>query len=127
MLLVAAAALLLVGRAAQAVHDEDFQLDGNIAVSSTANFGGHLQSFDWDSFFDANGNKSPVLPSASRPAFTASGFDRDFTLTGTTFSNSHPTTYTQGSKDVDNVNQWVCTAAQNVTNKGDILNSYAVA
>src|SRR5262245_48028974 len=85
MLLVAATALLLVG-AAQAVHDETFQLDGNIAAGPPTNLSGNSQAFDWESFFDAAGQEAPVLPDASRPGYTASGFDRDFTLNGTTFS-----------------------------------------
>ena len=127
LLVIAAAALLLVG-AAQAVHDETFQLDGDVLASTTTNNGGHPQSFDWDSFFNAAGQPIQAsFPDATVPGFTASGFDRDFTLNNGTYDTGDPTTYTQGSKDIDNVNQWVCTAAQNVTNKGDIQNAYAVA
>jgi hypothetical protein len=129
ILVVAAAALLLVG-AAQAVHDETFQLDGDTKASTQTNVGGHAQTFDWDSFFNASGNPIQAsFPDVSVPGFTASGFNRDFaplTASGG-YDTSDNTTYTQGSKDIDNVNQWVCTAAQNVTNKGDIQNAYAVA
>jgi hypothetical protein len=129
ILVIAAAALLLVG-AAQAVHDENFQLDGDVLASTTTNYGNppHTQQFDWDSFFNAAGQKSPVLPDASRPGFTSSGFDRDFNLNADgSYNTSDQTTYTQGSKDIDNVGAWVCTSANNVTNKGDIQNDYAVA
>ena len=61
LLLVAALALLLAG-AAKAVHDEAFQLDGDVSASTTTNNGGHLQPFDWDSFFSAAGQKSPGFP-----------------------------------------------------------------
>jgi hypothetical protein len=127
LLLVAAGALLLVS-AAQAVHDETFQLDGNIAAGPPTNIGGKSQAFDWESFFNAAGQEAPVLPDASRPGYTASGFERDFLTTPNgSYDTSDATTYTQGSKDIDNVNQWVCTSAQNVTNKGDIQNAYTVA
>src|SRR3954468_18242897 len=61
---------------ALAVHDEKFQLDGDAIASTTTNYNG-IQPFDWNSFFDADGLKSPALPNATRPDFTASGFDRD--------------------------------------------------
>jgi hypothetical protein len=136
LLLIAAAALLFVG-AAQAVHDETFQLDGDALASTTTNICSvgetppcHAQSFDWDSFFDSAGAKSPVLPDASRPGYTASGFQRDFNTgnNGTTYVTNDATTFTQGSKDINNISSnWVCTPANNVTNKGDIQNAYAVA
>jgi hypothetical protein len=128
ILVVAAAALLLVG-AAQAVHDENFQLDGNTAASSTTSFGGHTQNFDWDSFFNSSGNPIfTTFPDPLVPGFTASGFDRDFNTTANgSYDTGDASTYTQGSKDIDNVSSWVCTAAQNVTNKGDIQNAYAVS
>jgi hypothetical protein len=128
ILVIAALALLLVG-SAQAVHDEAFQLDGDVTASTTTNFGGHTQSSDWDTFFDASGNSIfTSFPDPAVPGFTASGFDRDFVLNGNgSYNNGDNTTYTQGSKDIDNVANWVCTSANNVTNKGDIQNSYAVA
>jgi hypothetical protein len=112
-----------------AVHDEAFQLDGDVSAATQTNVGGHVQPFDWDSFFNASGNQSPVLPDSSRPGFTASGFDRDFVVNANgTYNTSDSTTYTQGSKDTLNIHSgWVCTASNNVTNKGDIQNDYAVA
>src|SRR5262245_43313827 len=123
LLLVVVGALLLVG-SAQAVHDEAFQLDGDVSASTTTSYGGHTQSVDWDSIFTSSGaNKNPL------PAdFTAAGFKRDFLLkSGGAFDNQDNTTYTQGSKDIDNIGAWVCTSANNVTDKGDIMNAYAVA
>ena len=112
-----------------AVHDEAFQLDGDVSAATQTNVGGHVQPFDWDSFFNASGNQSPVLPDSSRPGFTASGFDRDFVVNANgTYNTSDSTTYTQGSKDTLNIHSgWVCTASNNVTNKGDIQNDYALA
>jgi hypothetical protein len=115
---------------ALAVHDEAFQLDGDVSHATTTNVGGVTQHFDWDSFFDSSG--SPLqssFPDSSVPGFTASGFHRDFlTNSNGTYNTSDATTYTQGSKDTLNISSnWVCTASNNVTNKGDIQNAYAVA
>jgi hypothetical protein len=128
-LLIACLALFVVG-SAQAVHDETFQLDGNVLAASTTNYGGHAQSFDWDSFFDSSGNaKQASFPDASVPDFTASGFQRDFNTTANnTYDTSDATTFTTGSKDTLNISTgWACTSANNVTDKGDIQNAYAVA
>jgi hypothetical protein len=129
LFLVALAALLLVG-AAQAVHDETFQLDGDVLASTTTNYGGHTQSFDWDSFFNASGNPIQAsFPDPSVPDFTASGFHKDFNVAANgNYDTSDRTTYTSGSKDTLNISTgWVCTKANNVTDKGDIQNAYAVA
>src|SRR5262249_55786873 len=126
---------------AQAVHDLQFELDGNIAVTST---------HDWATFFDNSGtgggiggpkagslNTSATTTCASVVpplvcGFTAAGADQDFATTtnnkgATVFDTTDTSTFTQGSKDLDDVSKWVCTPANNVTNKGDILNTYAVA
>jgi hypothetical protein len=115
---------------ALAVHDQAFQLDGDVSAATTTNVGGHPQPFDWDSFFNSSGNPIQAsFPDPSVPGFTASGFDRDFVVNANgTYNTSDSTTYTQGSKDTLNISSnWVCTAANNVTNKGDIQNDYAVA
>jgi hypothetical protein len=123
LVLVAVGALLLAG-AAQAVHDEAFQLDGDVLASTTTSYGGHTQSVDWDSIFTATGANKDPLPTN----FTAAGFKQDFLLkSGGAFDTTDNTTYTQGSKDIDNVAAWVCATANNVTNKGDIMNAYAAA
>jgi hypothetical protein len=130
IVLIAAAALLLAG-AAQAVHDETFQLDGDVLHSTTTNYGDppHIQGFDWDSFFNASGNPIQAsFPDASVPDYTASGFELDFNLAANgNYDTSDTTTYTTGSKDTDNIAAWTCTKANNVTDKGDIQNAYAVA
>src|SRR5262245_27898381 len=71
-LLAAAFLAILVIPGALAVHDEAFQLDGNTAVD------GGPPPFDWESFFNSSGQRSPVLPDASRPGFSSSGFNKDF-------------------------------------------------
>ena len=79
---------------ALAVHDEDFELDGNVATDA----GG--PAFDWVDFINATGEESPALPNASRPGFTSSGFDRDFvTNNNGSFNTSDNTTFATGSKD----------------------------
>jgi len=117
MIAIAALALFVIG-SAQAVHDETFQLDGDVVASTATNYGGHAQSFDWDSFFNSSGASSPTLPDASRLGFSASGFEQDFKQAANgNYDTSDNTTYTQGSKDIDNVGSWVCTPANNVTNR----------
>ena len=112
-----------------AVHDEAFQLDGNTAVDAATNLGGNTQNKDWDSFFNASGAK---IAGAFSGDFTAGKFVADFKTTtdrkgNVVFDTSDDSTYTIGSKDIDNVSSWSCTPANNTTDKGDIMNAYAVA
>jgi hypothetical protein len=53
-----------------AVHDEKFQLDGDVLASTTTNVGGNLQPFDWDSLFDSAGAEKtlPAGTSGRTPA-----------------------------------------------------------
>jgi hypothetical protein len=107
---------------AQAVHDEDFQLDGDVLASTTTNIGGNLQSIDWDSLFDADGEEK------SLPAnFTESGFDRDFETHPTTgnFVTSDTSTFATGSKDTLPISGWQCNRDNNVNSKIDVMNAYA--
>src|SRR5213596_3615690 len=67
------AGVVTFGIPANAVHDLSFQLDGDVSAATTTNIGGSTQTLDWDSLFDANGNKK-ALP----PGFKASVFTRDF-------------------------------------------------
>jgi hypothetical protein len=107
---------------AQAVHDEDFELEGNQAVDA----GG--ASFDWTSFFNAAGQESPVLPDASRPGFTSSGFAKDFTRNANgSYATADPSTFATGSKDTLSISPgWQCNRDNNVNDKIDIVNAYAV-
>jgi len=113
---------LLVGRA-QAVHDLDFELDGNQAVDA----GG--PAFDWTSFFNAAGQPSPALPDATRPGFTNSAFSKDFTRKANgAYSTVDTTTFATGSKDTLNITPgWQCNKDNNVSDKVDIVNAYAAA
>ena len=109
---------------ALAVHDEAFQLDGDVSASSTTNYGTNApQLYDWDSIFTAAGANQSPLPTG----FNAAAFKADYTLKNGGWGNLDNSTYTQGSKDIDNVGSWVCTPANNVTDKGDIVNGYATA
>jgi hypothetical protein len=109
---------------ALAVHDLQFQLDGNTAVDAGS------PPFDWDSLFDAAG-----APKALPTDFTSSGFSRDFraqpgcSLTATgTFCTADQTTFSTGSKDTLPITPgWQCNFDNNVNSKIDVMNSYAAA
>ena len=113
---------LFVITAAQAVHGEEFQLDGNTLASLGTNVGGSAQDFDWDSLFDSAGAEK-ALPSAD---FTASGFKRDFvTGANNAFLTSDTTTFATGSKDSLPISGWQCNFDNNVNSKIDVMNAYA--
>src|SRR3954452_14262377 len=100
-----AAVALIPSALADNVKAQTFELDGNIAQDHPAS----PTTYDWANFFDSSGAKSPVLPHASRPGYTASSFVRDFkTAAGrkgtTVFDTSDDSTYTIGSKDILDVN-----------------------
>jgi hypothetical protein len=122
------AVVFIPGALANSVKAQTFELDGNIAQTHPA----APTTYDWANFFDSSGAKSPALPDASRAGYTASSFVRDFNTTpgkkgAVVFDTSDASTYTVGSKDILDVNGWSCTPANNVTDKGDIMNAYAVA
>ena len=116
--------MLAVATVTLAVHDEDFQLDRNIATSPDTNVGGNTQEIDWQDLFDANGAELG-LPAG----FTASGFDPDFiTNTNGSFNTSDNTTFATGSKDTLNITPgWQCNVDNNVLSKNDVMNSYAAS
>jgi hypothetical protein len=117
---------------ALAVHDEVFQLDGDVDSSTQTHVGlegdppvPKTQTVDWDQFFDGDGDELP-LPSAD---FTASGFDRDFnTNTNGSFNTSDNSTFATGSKDTLAITPgWQCNQDNNVLSKNDIMNAYAAS
>jgi hypothetical protein len=124
------AMMLLIAGAALAVHDLEFQLDGDVLASTETNVGNDAtpETVDWDTLFDAAGAEN-ALPTN----FTASGFDRDFranpgcTLTATgTFCTADTTTFATGSKDTLPITPgWQCNFDNNVNSKIDIMNAYA--
>ena len=109
---------------ALAVHDLDFQLDGNVATSPDTNVGGTTQEIDWADLFDANGGEL-ALPAG----FTASGFDPDFvTNANGSFNTSDNTTFATGSKDTLPITPgWQCNVDNNVLSKNDVMNAYAAS
>ena len=130
--LVIAFISLFVITAAQAVHDEKFQLDGDVLASTATAVGGTPQAFDWDSFFNSSG---ATIGGSLTGGFNAAAFERDFrtnpgcslTAAGALFCTKDQTTYATGSKDTLPITPgWQCNQDNNVNNKIDIMNAYAV-
>src|SRR5262245_24042277 len=121
--------LVAVPGTASAVHDEAFELDGNVDDDNPP--GGPL--VDWDNDIvgvDANGFSAPQ---SSLPAgFAAATAGPDFTTVtrrGVEVAETgDDSTFTTNSKDILDISaQWRCVHANNVTDKGDLVNTYAVA
>jgi hypothetical protein len=106
-----------------AVHDETFQLDGDVIASTTTNYGGHTQTVDWDSLFNAAGATKSPLPTG----YEAAKLTKDFNNTGTTFLTNDTSTFATGSKDTLGINGWQCNFDNNVNSKIDVMNAYAAA
>lgn len=113
------AGTLLSAGAVLAVHELDFELEGNTAVDAGP------PAFDWESFFNAAGEEL-ALPSAD---FTDSGFDKDFERTGSgAYDHGDDTTYATGSKDTLSISPgWQCNTDNHVNEKIDITNAYAAS
>jgi hypothetical protein len=128
LLAVVAASVLIAGYAALpafAVHDQTFQLDGDVSAATTTSVGGTTQTLDWDSIFTAAGANQNPLPTG----FTAAKFDRDFlTNANGTFNTTDDTTFATGSKDTLPITPgWQCNHDANVNSKIDIMNAYSTA
>ncbi|HLG00806.1 MAG TPA: prealbumin-like fold domain-containing protein, partial [Acidimicrobiia bacterium] len=103
------------------------------------------RSFDWDSFFaeglttdsagtagTPGGVPSVALPHASRPDFLESVFVKDFVTSNRGLDH---TTFSTGSKDVhaiqgggaDLSGNWQCDGSNNVLDKDNLINTYALA
>ena len=100
-----------------AVHDLDFELEGNIITNSPS-------LVDWESLFDVSGGVA--TPKDTLPSnFAAATFSRDF-VPGE--KGPDPTTFT-GSKDINSISTssatWSCACDNNVGDKVDIVNAYA--
>jgi hypothetical protein len=111
---------------ALAVHELGFQLDGDTSNTDIAPVTGVTRLYDWNSLFNADGSTVSSLPTG----FGAATFVKDFNTTtdrkgNTVFDTSDSSTFTVGSKDILDISGWSCTAANNVTDKGDIMNAYA--
>ncbi|MCI0582591.1 MAG: hypothetical protein L0227_06795 [Chloroflexi bacterium] len=114
---------LYLSGVALAVHDETFQLDGDVIASTTTNAGGSTQTVDWDSIFTSAGAPVASLPSGYEDA----AFTKDFLNTGSTFITSDTTTFATGSKDTLPIADWQCNFDNNVNSKIDVMNAYTVA
>jgi hypothetical protein len=119
---ISAAVVLLatLGTAAVlAVHELDFELDGNTAADAV-----DPAPLDWENFFGAAGNEL-ALPAN----FTDSGFDKDFSRTGSgAYDHGDNTTYATGSKDILSISPgWQCNTDNHVNEKIDITNAYATS
>src|SRR5262245_57872738 len=115
--IAAGAVIFIPGASADSVKAQTFELEGNIAQDHPA----PPTTYDWANFFDSTGAKILPLPAG----YTAPTFARYFRTAAGAFDTSDPTTYTIGSKDTLDVSGWSCTPANNVTDKGDIMNAYA--
>jgi hypothetical protein len=113
---------VIAAPSAFAVHDLNFQLDGDVIHSTTTTIGGNTQALDWDNLFGTSGEEL-ALPAD----FTASGFEADFNHTGTTFLTSDHSTFSTGSKDTLPISGWQCNFDNNVNSKIDVMNAYAAA
>ena len=120
LLIGAVAALTLaIAGLTFAVHDEEFQLDGDTNSATTTTAGGTTQTVDWDTIFDGS---VPLN-------FSDPGFEKDFNHAGgtTTFSTSDPSTFATGSKDTLPISGWQCNFDNNVNSKIDVMNAYTVS
>jgi hypothetical protein len=120
--LVVPAAVISVGTGAGAVDPTNaFELDGNIAP---------VTKVDWQNTNTTTPtglfNTTAGVASAANPlpaGFSEASFVRDFT----SGSTKDLTTFTNGSDDTSDVADWSCVGVNNVTDKGDITNTYASA
>ena len=127
-------ALVVVGLVAAvgtalAVHDEAFELDGNIDDNAAS-----LTMFDWNDDIvgvDSDGfaTEQATLPSDFFGATAGPDFTTTINRQGVRVpETADTTTFTTNSKDILDINaQWKCVRANNVTDKGDLVNTYAVA
>jgi hypothetical protein len=116
--------MLAIAPHALAVHDLDFQLEGNTAVDSAA---ATDPAYDWETFFnagsDGNIHSTGTLPSG----FTAAGFATSGSpAQAGDYYLPDETTFATGSKDTLNITPgWQCKKSNNVGDKVDIINAYS--
>src|SRR5215218_4631554 len=121
-------ALALSGTAL-AVHDETFELDGNLNEADSAGTG----DVDWNNdIVDVSATGFSTAKASLPAGFSAATAGPDFTTTtrrGVDVAETADTsTFTTNSKDVLDIGaQWRCVKANNVTDKGDLVNTYGAA
>jgi hypothetical protein len=129
IVLLAIVGLVAAIGTASAVHDEAFELDGNIDDANPA--GG--PEVDWDNDIVGVGANGFSTAQTSLPAgFSAATAGPDFstiTRRGVEVAQSgDDTTFTTNSKDIVDISaEWRCVHANNVTDKGDLVNTYGVS
>jgi hypothetical protein len=117
---------VMIAQSALAVHDLEFQLEGDVDSDTVTHIGGDppgsaTQELDWEDLFSASGTELPLPPN-----FTASGFEPDFQSSGGTFITADTTTFATGSKDTLPISPgWQCNFDNNVNSKIDVMNAYA--
>jgi hypothetical protein len=119
-----------------AVHDEDFQLDGDTDPAISQNTPGDPAN-DWQSLFNADGTPTDEIDPEAATGFNDGAFERDFLSktgktgactegAGQTFCTADATTFATGSKDTLDIDTgWQCNRDNNVNSKIDIMNAYA--
>ena len=119
------ALVMLMAVPALAVHDLDFQLDGNIATTPDGSVGGNTQEIDWQDLFNSAGETILPLPAG----FEAADLDRDFvTNPNGSFNTGDSSTFATGSKDTLPITPgWQCNQDNNVNSKTDVMNAYAAS
>jgi len=126
-ILVTALAAVFFVAGAQAVHDLQFQLDGDARAATGGGPSG--QPKDWDSFFNSSGGQiAGSLGSAGCVGcFNTSGFKKDFLRTSSgAFDSTDLSTFATGSKDILNLTPgWQCAGSNNITPKDTLLNVYS--
>jgi hypothetical protein len=133
-------ALLTITGLALAVHDLDFQLDGDTTTIDQTPGSPGTPALDWDSLFNSDGTNKSIIVPTNNPGFTHGDFVRDFrlkvsrtdcSLTSTDatkpFCTADTTTFATGSKDILAISGWQCNKDNNVNSKIDIMNAYAAS
>jgi len=142
------AGTLLASGTALAVHDLQFQLDGDTTATAYSPPTGANPPYDWNSVFTVTtgattqtvSNNSALVGSGK--TFDAASFVRDFETNATCPTTSavglnstslnlctaDDTTYATGSKDTLGVGNggWQCNHDNNVNSKIDIMNAYVL-
>jgi hypothetical protein len=131
---VAAFIVLLATAPVFAVHDQEMEIEGNVANDNVLVDGDYdwADLFDVDAFGDATAKADDDLPDNFGPVT----FIRDFKelKPNGSFNSSDDTTFATGSKDTLNPGPfageaagWQCTHSNNVGNQVDLINVYATA
>lgn len=126
--LVAALSMAIFAAPAGAAVTDNFELEGNVFddLSSTPPDWGSAPAPNSSTntiFTMTSDATAPPVQNAPLPTnFFDAGFARDF-IRGST---SDTTAFTGGgSKDINDIPNWLCRTESNITDKGDIQNAYA--